>query len=133
MKNKTFIIIFNNNSEEEMVVITIDGRLTLKVTLKNVTFLCKKAAQKIGALLRLLNHLNDYQKILIFDSIEKSQFCPFIWMFYSSSSSNMINKIDQRAPRLILNDYANDFATLLQNKNEICNHHGNIQTLIVEI
>ena len=43
--------------------------------------LCKKASQKIEALSRLSNHLNDSQKILILISIVKSQFlfgCPVL-------------------------------------------------------
>ena len=50
-------------------------------------------------------------------------------MFYSTTSNNMINKF----MRLILNDHTNDFDTLLQNNNDTCNHHRNIQTLMIEI
>ena len=45
----------------------------------------------------------------------------------------MINKIHERALRLILNDHTSDFDTLLQNNNDTCNHHRNIQTLMVEV
>ena len=54
-------------------------------------------------------------------------------MFCSRTSNNMINKIHERALRLILNDHTSDFDTLLQNSNDTCNHHRNIQTLMVEI
>ena len=45
----------------------------------------------------------------------------------------MINKVHERALRVILNDQENDFETLLQNNNDVCNHHRNIQTLLIEI
>ena len=45
----------------------------------------------------------------------------------------MINKIHERALRLILNDHTSDFDTLLQNNNDTCNHHRNIQILTTEI
>ena len=45
----------------------------------------------------------------------------------------MINKIHDRAQRLILNDHTSDSDTLLQNNNDTCNHLRNIQILIVEI
>ena len=45
----------------------------------------------------------------------------------------MINKIHERALRLILNGHTSAFDTLLQNNNDICNHHRSIQTLMVEI
>ena len=35
--------------------------------------------------------------------------------------------------RVILNDHESDFETLLQNFNYVCNHHRNIQTLLIEI
>ena len=54
-------------------------------------------------------------------------------MFCSRTSNKMINKIHEWALRLILNNHTSDFDTLLQNNNDICNHHRNIQTLMVEI
>ena len=54
-------------------------------------------------------------------------------MFCSRTSNNMINKIHERALRLTLNDHTSDFDTLLQNSNDTCNHHRNIQTLMTEI
>ena len=45
----------------------------------------------------------------------------------------MINKIHEWALGLILNDHTSDFGTLLQSLNDTCNHHRNIETLIVVI
>ena len=62
MESETSIInnfIFNNSNEEKILGITIDNKLTFKGHIK---ILCRKAAQKIGALSRLLNHLSDSQK-----------------------------------------------------------------------
>ena len=94
-ENETFIFnnfIFNNSNEEKIIGITTDTKLTFK---SHIKILCKKAAQKIGALYRLLNHLSDSQKRLIFNSIIKSMFdyCPLIWMFCSRISNNMITKL----------------------------------------
>ena len=50
-------------------------------------------------------------------------------MFRSGTSSNMNTKIYERVLRLIPNDHTSDFNTLLQNNNDICNHHRNIQSL----
>ena len=99
------------------------------------TSLCKKAAQKIGALSRLLNHLSDSHKRLNFNSIIKLQFnyCPLTWMFCSRALNNIINKIHERALRLILKHHTSDSNTLLQNSNDTCNHHRNMQTLMAEI
>ena len=114
-KNETFTfnnLIFNNSNEEKTLGIAIDNKLTFK---SHITILCKKTAQKIEALLRLLNHLNDSRKRLIFNSIIKSHFnyCLLISLFCSRTSNSMINKIHERALRLILNDHTSDFDTLL--------------------
>ena len=45
----------------------------------------------------------------------------------------MINKVHERALTVILNDHESDFETLLQNINDVCNHHRNIRTLLTEI
>ena len=45
----------------------------------------------------------------------------------------MTNKVHETALREILNDQESDFETLLQNSNDVCNHHRKIQTLFVEI
>ena len=45
----------------------------------------------------------------------------------------MINKVHERKLRVILNDHESDFETLLQNNNDVCNHHRNIQTLLIEV
>ena len=37
----------------------------------------------------------------------------------------MINKLHERSPRITLNDYSSDFNILLENNNNICNHHRN--------
>ena len=49
-ENETFIfnnLIFNNNNEEKKLGITIGNTLTFK---SHIKILCKKAAQKTGAL-----------------------------------------------------------------------------------
>ena len=45
----------------------------------------------------------------------------------------MINKNYKWAERLIPNGHTSDFDTLLQNKNDTCNHQRNMQTLMVKI
>ena len=80
-----------NGSEEKILEITIDNKLKFKSHVKN---LCKKASQKIWALSRLTNYLNDSVKKLIYNAIIKFQFsyCPLVWMFCSRQTNNMINK-----------------------------------------
>ena len=54
-------------------------------------------------------------------------------MFCSRTSNNMINKLHERSLRIILNDYSSNFNILLENNNDISNHHRNIQALLIEV
>ena len=44
-----------------------------------------------------------------------------------------MNKVHERAIRVLLNGYESDFEKLLHINNDVCNHHRNIQTLLIEI
>ena len=44
----------------------------------------------------------------------------------------MINKIHDRALRIVLNDHIGDFEIILRNINDITSHHRNILTLMIE-
>ena len=45
----------------------------------------------------------------------------------------MINKLREKSLRIIQNDYSSNFNILLENNNDICNHHRNIQALLIEV
>ena len=61
------------------------------------------------------NYLTYDQKRLLLNSIINSQFsyCPLIWMFCSRLLNNLINRIRERALRLILNNHVSNFQDIL--------------------
>lgn len=65
---------------------------------KNVKHTCKKAGNKLNALIIIVNVLNSFQKYTLFKSFIKDQFNnrPLLWMICSHSSNNLINKIHKR-------------------------------------
>ena len=130
--NETFAydnIEMKNSKEEKILGVIIDNKLRFKSHVKN---LCKKASQKIWALSRLINYLNDSEKKMIFNALIKLQFshCPLVWIFCSRKTNN---KIHERATRIVLNDHISDFETMLRNMNDITIHHRNIQTLMTKL
>ena len=132
---ETFVydnIEMKSSMEEKIFGVIINNKLRFKRHVKN---LCKKASQKIWALSRLINYLNDSKKKIIFNTLIKSQFgyCPLVWMFCSRQTNNMINKIHERALRVVLNDHFSDFETMLLNMNDITINHRNSQSLIIEL
>ena len=69
------------------------------------------------------------------DMFLKSQFkyCPVVWMFYSHSLNNKINKLHERCLRITYNDKNSNFEELFVKDNFLSIHHRNIQMLAIEI
>ena len=53
-------------------------------------------------------------------------------MFYNRTTNNKINKLHERALRLVYDDYLSAFEELLEKDNSLTVHHYNIQTLCIE-
>ena len=60
-------------------------------------------------------------------------YCPLIWMFYSRELKNRINRIHERALRLVYQDNNLSFAELLEKDNSVIIHQKNLQVLATEI
>ena len=61
------------------------------------------------------------------------KYCPTTWMFWSPSSNNKINKLQERALRLVYDDYELSFGVLLNKNKSFSIHHQNIQKLMIEV
>ena len=75
-----------------------------------------------------------YELRVSFKSFFQSQFkyCPLILMFCSRKSNNRINKLHERALRLVYDDYKTSFLELLAIDGSFTAYHTNIQTLLLE-
>ena len=65
----------------------------------------------------------------------ESQFnyCPLIWMFHSRTINNKINRLHERALRIVYSDFKSSFEGLLMKDNSFSIHERNIQSLAIEI
>ena len=54
-------------------------------------------------------------------------------MFCSRTSNIVINKLHERALRVVLGDDLSYFEPLFQNNNDIYSHHKNLQSLMIEV
>ena len=68
-------------------------------------------------------------------SFVMSQFsyCPLICICLSRRINNQINKLHERALRLVYNDKSSSFRELLERDNSVTIHERNIQVLLTEI
>ena len=65
----------------------------------------------------------------------ESQFnyCPLIWMFHSRTMNNKINRIHERALRLVYSNYVSSSDELLKKDRSFSIHHRIIQSLAIEL
>ena len=124
-------MVFECKEEETILGLTIDNKLSFENHIRKI---CKKGAQKLGALNRISSYLGAEKKRLIFNAVVKSQFsyCPLTWMFCTKTSNNLINKVHKRALQIIHNDTQSSFEDLLIINNEMTIHNNNIQKLMIE-
>ena len=120
------------SKEVKLLGVTIDNELKFE---KHVSNLCLKASRKLSALSRMGKYLSTEKKRVLYKSFVESQFkyCPLIWMFHSRSCNTKINRLHERALRLVYNDFQSTFKELLDRDKSFSIHHQNIQTLAIEI
>ena len=124
--------LISNSSYEKILGVHFDNKLNFNT---HITKLCKKAGQKLHALARMSNFMSVNQKKVIMNAFISSQFsyCPLIWMCHSRSLNTKINRIHERALRIVYNDNSSSFEALLEKSGSVKIHHSNLQQLAVEI
>ena len=121
-ENKCHLMIFGNKCNDSVVTIgnsiikesdyekllgvTYDKKLSFT---KHVEDLCKKANQNLHALARLCNYIDPVKLKLLMDAFINSQFnyCPLLWMFHDRKITSKVNKIRERAVRIVSNNSGN--------------------------
>ena len=122
----------SNSIDQKILGVIFDNKLNFNT---HVSKLCKKAGQKIHALARISNFMSLNQRKLIMNAFISSQFsyCLLIWKCHSRSLNARINKIHERALRIVYNDSNYSFEELLVKSGSIRIHHRNLQILATEI
>ena len=92
--------IIESNNSDELLWVTIDKNLHF---IEHVSYLCKKGNQKLHALARISKYLCLEKRKLIMRTFIESQFnyCPLVWMFHNRTLNNKINKLHERALRIV--------------------------------
>ena len=102
-----------NSNKEKLLGVTIDNHLKFETHIES---LCSKASQKLYALPRMFSYMSLDQRRLIVKSFINSQFgyCSLIWMDHRRKVNNKINRIHERALRIVYIDKKLTFHELLQ-------------------
>ena len=72
---------------------------------------------------------------LLMNSFINAQFshCPLIWIFHGRYVNTIVNKIHERALRIVYKDTHADYEALLKLDNAVSVHQRNLQYLTTEI
>ena len=116
---------FKNSKEENLVGVKINTKLSFEF---RVSSLCKKTSRKLHALARVVFFMDLAKRKSLMKASITSQFsyCPLIWMFNSRQLNNRINKIHERALRLVYKDNKLTFNDLLELDNSVTIHQRNL-------
>ena len=95
-------IVWESN-DVELLGVTIDNNLRFD---KHVSNICLKANRKLSALTRVAKFVPFKKRHIIFKVFIESQFkyCPLVWMFHGRQINDKINKLHERALRIVYND-----------------------------
>ena len=120
------------SNDVKLLEITIDRDLKFY---KHVLKLCSKANQKLSAVSRMLKLFSIKKRGTLFKAFVQSQFkyCPIVWMFLGRRTNSKINKLDERALRIVYDDEVSTFDQLLAMDKCFCIYHQNIQRILIEI
>ena len=124
--------IIKSSNSVKLLGITIDNKLNFKEHLTNI---CKKVSNKLHGLARVSNYMSTHKLRIIMKAFIESQFqyCPLVWMFHSRTLNNRINKLHERALRLVYKDDEYTYEQLLDKDNTVTIHHRNLQKLATEM
>ena len=122
----------HNEPSVELLGIHIDEELKFNT---HVSKLYKMGCQKFHALARISRYISKDKLRILMKTFIISQFnyCPLIWMFHSRTLNNKINKLHERALRLVYNDKDLTFQELLDLDGSVTIHQRNLQKLAIEM
>ena len=112
--------------------ILIDSELNFD---QHISSICSKPSKKLHALGQIATFISfNKRRTLMKSFIEFKVNCfPLTWMFHSRTMNNKINRIHERALRLVYSDHVSSFDELLKKDRSFSIHHRNIQSLAIEL
>ena len=121
-----------SSTAETLLGITIDSELNFD---NHPSAICNKVSRKINTLGRIANYMSLEKHRIVMKTFIESQFnyCPLTWMFHSQTFNNKINRLHERALRIVYSDFKSSFEGLLMKDNSFSIHERNIQNLAIEI
>jgi len=112
--------------------IQIDNKISFE---DHISSLCKKASSQLNAIGRLKKYMGFKQREILINSFVYANFnyCPLVWHFCPQKSLRKIEKIQERALRILYNDFENDYESLLKKSGKPSMEVKRFRVLALEI
>ena len=122
----------SNDKIVKLLGVTVDKKLSFE---PHLNLVCKKVSQKLQALARVSMFISKKKLRVIMNAFIVSQFsyCPLVWILHRRTLNNKINKLHERALRLVYDDRQSTFEELLNIDKSVTAHHRNLQVLATEL
>ena len=116
----------------KLLGVTVDDKLGFT---DHISTICKKAAIQVNGLKRLSSYLSKESMFKIFVSFVVSNFlyCPLTWHFCSKKDTRKVEKVQERALRILLNDIDSNYRILLQKSNRKSLYLTRLRLIVVEM
>ena len=131
------LIVINNaeiptQTEVKLLGITIDNKLNFDT---HIDTICRKASRQLNVLRRFKGTFQLQELKTIYQAFIMSNFnyCPIVWHFCSVKSMRKMEKIQERAVRLMYDDTTTPYQTLLTKHDLKTLHVQRIKTIAMEV
>ena len=130
------ISLSHKNIKSEKTVKLLGVKLDNKLNFDaHISELCKKAATQLNVLKRLKQFIGFEERKTLVQSFVYSNFnyCPLEWHFSSAKSLQKVERIQERALRLLFNDNSSSYEELLTKSGKNYTHVSLLRALCIEI
>ena len=120
----------SNTRFEKLFGVTFQNQLIVN---HHIFEISKTASNKLHAFAIVSDYMDEYKRRILCNSYFLSQinYCPHIWMNYNKSINTKVNKLHERALRLIYCDNSSNFQELYQRDTSVAIHQKIIQALAI--
>ena len=117
--------VIKNSSNKKLLGINLNNRIGFDTHVANI---CNRVSKKLHALARISQFMNIHKGKMTMKAFLDSKFgyCPLVWMFHSKKLNSRINKLHERALRIVYQDYVSSFTELLEIDKSTTIHNRNV-------
>ena len=108
---------------------------TFLIFSQHISDLCKKASQRVGVLARLRNLITTETKLVLYKTaiMPYLTYCHLVWHFCQASDRRKVERIQERALRIVYNSHSETYMNLLDRAKlpSLLNRSSRLQDIVI--